>query len=474
MNDLTERIAALSPEQRALFEAKLKRRGLSAPRSQDIPRRKGRGYPRLSFDQERIWLVDQIEPGNPAYNIFSVSRLNGRVDLPVMERALNEVVRRHETLRTTFTEIGGEPRQVIAPSLFIPLDVTDMRSEPAAERERLADALIREATSRSFDLARGPLARFGMVRVADEEFLLHYTVHHTCIDRWSADIIEAEMVAIYMAFLEGKPSPLPELPIQFADFAEWQRDWLQGEVLGEQIAYWRAQLDAVPHALELPTDRPRPPAQTFNGARRTVFLPKDALDQLKALARREQTTMFTLCLALYKTMLYRYTRQDDILVGVAVANRNRPETLGLIGYFLNMLVMRTNFSGDPTFRELLGREKEGVTGAFAHGEFPFGRLMQELKPRHDASRNPLFQVAYIYLDFETPGDIDKTGFTASPVLWDNGSSRFEMTLALTDFTEGLEVTIEYNTDLFDGATVGRMLGHFSSLVGAVVAHPDAR
>ncbi|MDT5268370.1 MAG: hypothetical protein QOH49_556 [Acidobacteriota bacterium] len=474
MSDIIERIAALSPEQRALFEAKLKQRGLSAPRPQVIPRRKQQNYPRLSFDQERIWLVDQIEPGNPAYNIFSVSRLNGRVDLPVMERALNEVVRRHETLRTTFTEIGGEPRQVIAPSLFIPLDVIDLRPEPPEERERVADALIREATSRSFELARGPLARFGMVRVGEEEFLLHYTVHHTCIDRWSADIIETEMVAFYLAFLEDKPSPLPELPIQFADFAEWQRDWLQGEVLAEQVAYWRNQLDSVAHVLELPTDRPRPPAQTFNGARRTVILPKSTLDGLKGFARREQTTMFTLCLALYKTLLYRYTRQEDILVGVAVANRNRPETLGLIGYFLNMLVMRTNFSGDPTFREVLGREKEGVTGAFAHGEFPFGRLMQEIRPRHDASRNPLFQVAYIYLDFETPGEIDKTGFTASPVLWDNGSSRFEMTLALTDFTEGLEVTIEYNTDLFDDATIGRVLGHFSTLVEAVVTDPDQR
>jgi amino acid adenylation domain-containing protein len=474
MSDITERIAALSPEQRALFEAKLKRRGLSAPKPQVIPRRKQQNYPRLSFDQERIWLVDQIEPGNPAYNIFSVSRLNGRVDLAVMERALNEVVRRHETLRTTFTEIGGEPRQVIAPSLFIPLDVIDLRPEPPAERERLADALIREATARSFELARGPLARFGMVRVRDEEFLLHYTVHHTCIDRWSADIIETEMVAFYLAFLEGRPSPLPELPIQFADFAEWQRDWLQGEALEEQVAYWRRQLDGVPHVLELPTDRPRPPLQTFNGARRTVILPKQMLDGLKGLARREQTTMFTLCLALYKTLLYRYTRQDDILIGVAVANRNRPETLGLIGYFLNMLVMRTNFSGDPTFRELLGREKESVTGAFAHGEFPFGRLMQEIRPRHDASRNPLFQVAYIYLDFETPGEIDKTGFTAAPVLWDNGSSRFEMTLALTDFTDGLEVTIEYNTDLFDGETIGRTLGHFSTLVAGVVNAPDER
>ncbi|HEY6186081.1 MAG TPA: amino acid adenylation domain-containing protein [Pyrinomonadaceae bacterium] len=473
MKDLTERIAALSPEQRTLFEAKLKARGLSAPQPQMIPRRR-QDYYRLSFDQERIWLVDQIEPGNPAYNIFSVSRLSGMIDVPLMERALNEVIRRHDILRTTFTTIDGEPRQVVTPSLFIPLELTDFRALPPGEREVKTNALLRESTSRSFDLSRGPLARFGLVRVEDAEFILHYTVHHTCIDRWSADIIEDELVAIYMAFAEGKPSPLPELPIQFADFAEWQRDWLQGETLAEQVAYWRKQLDGISHVLELPTDRPRPPMQTFNGARRTLMLPKSTLDGLKALTRAEQATMFMTCLAAYKTLLYRYTNQEDILVGVAVANRNRPETLSLIGYFLNMLVMRTSFSDNLTFREVLRREKESVTGAFAHGEFPFGRLMQELKPKHDPSRNPIFQVAYIYLDFEMQNEVQKAGFKATPVLWDNGSSRFEMTLALTDMTDGLEVTIEYNTDLFDGETIQRMLGHFACMVEAIIIDPDTR
>src|ERR1051325_2146072 len=429
MRDLTERIAALSPEQRALFAAKLKERGLSTPQPQVIPRRKQQNYNRLSFDQERIWIVDQIEPGNPAYNIFSVSFLSGRLDTALMERAFNEVVRPHEVLRTTFTAIDGEPRQVIAPEVFIPLELTDLRSMPPDEREREVPKLLNEATSRPFDLQRGPLARVGLLQTADDEYVLHYTVHHTVIDRWSADIIEKEMTQIYLAFAEGKPSPLPELPIQYADFAEWQRDWLQGEVLEEQVAYWRKRFEGVPQVLELPTDRSRPALQTFHGARRTIVLPKDLLESLKALSRQEHATMFMTCLAIYKTLLHRYTNQEDIAVGVALANRNRPETLGLIGYFLNMLVMPTNFSGNPSFREILRREKANATSDFAHGEFPFGRLITELKPKTDPSRNPLFQIAYIYLDFVMPDDAQEAGFAGKAVLWDNGHARFDMTLA---------------------------------------------
>jgi amino acid adenylation domain-containing protein len=472
MRDLTERIASLSPEQRALFEAKLKKRGLNVQPPDTIPRRKQQNYCRLSFDQERIWVVDQMEPGNPAYNIFSVSRLNGAIDVPLMERALNEIIRRHEVMRTTFVAIDGEPRQVIAPSLFVPLELIDLRSLPPEERQRQVALVLNEETSRPFDLAQGPLVRFGLVRVEDEEYVLHYTMHHTVTDRWSGDIIEAEMVAIYMAFAEGQPSPLPELPIQFADFAEWQRDWLQGEVLKAQIAYWREQLEGISHVLELPADHPRPPVQTFNGARHMTMLPKHLLDGLKAFTKQEQATMFMTCLAAYKTLLYRYTHQEDILVGVAVANRNRPEMLGLIGYFLNMLVIRTNFSGDPTFREVLRREKEAAVGAFAHGEFPFGRLMQELKPKTDPSRNPIFQVAYIYLDFAPTTDAQVAGITPTPMQWDNGSSRFDMTLALTELEDGLEVVIEYNTDLFDRATIARMFEHFRSMLEAIVADPD--
>jgi amino acid adenylation domain-containing protein len=472
MRDLNERIAALSPEQRELFEAKLKKRGLSLQPSQTIPRRQRQNECRLSFDQERIWVVDQMEPGNPAYNIFSMSRLKGAIDVPLMERALNEIVRRHEVLRTTFTAIDGEPRQVIAPSLFVPLELIDLRALTPEAREREVTRVLNEETSRPFDLALGPLVRFGLVRVEDDEYVLHYTMHHTVTDRWSGDIIEAEMVAIYMAFAEGQPSPLPELPIQFADFAEWQRDWLQGEVLETQIAYWRKQLDGVPHVLELPTDHPRPPVQTFHGARHMTTLPKHVLDGLKAFTRQEQATMFMTCLAAYKTLLYRYTNQEDILVGVAVANRNRPEMLGLIGYFLNMLVIRTNFNGNPTFREVLRREKEAAMGAFAHGEFPFGRLMQELKPKIDPSRNPLFQAAYIYLDFAPTTDAQMAGITATPMQWDNGASRFDMTLALTELEDGLEVVIEFNTDLFERPTIERMFLHFRSMLDAIIANPD--
>lgn len=472
MKDLTERIAALSPEQRAMFAAKLKERGLSTPQPQVIPRRKQQNYSRLSFDQERIWIVDQLEPGNPAYNIFSVSYLSGKLDTSLMERAFNEVVKRHEVLRTIFTAIDGEPRQVILPSVFIPIELTDLRAMPADERELEVPKLLNEATSRPFDLARGPLARFGLLQVEDDKYVLHYTVHHTVIDRWSADILEKEMTEIYLAFADGKPSPLPELPIQYADFAEWQREWLQGEALEEQVAYWRKRFEGVPQVLELPTDRPRPVLQTFHGARRTLILPRHLLDGLKALSRQEHATMFMTCLAIFKTLLYRYTGQEDISVGVALANRNRPETLGLIGYFLNMLVMTTNFSGNPTFRELLDREKTNATTDFAHGEFPFGRLIQELKPKVDPSRNPLFQVAYIYLDFVMPDDAQEAGFTGEAVLWDNGHARFDMTLALTDMTDSLEVTIEFNTDLFDADTIERTLGHFRCLVEAIIADPD--
>ncbi|HEX5887024.1 MAG TPA: amino acid adenylation domain-containing protein [Pyrinomonadaceae bacterium] len=476
MKDLAARIAALSPEQRALFEASARAKGLRAPQVDQIPRRPREDtnvFP-TSIDQERLWFIEQLQPGNAAYNIFSASRIKGPLDAAVMERVVNELIARHEVLRTTFTVVDDQPVQVINPNLKVALTPFDLQSLPLDQREQEALRLVTEDFSRPFDLEKGPLVRVGLLRLAEDDHVLHVNMHHTVTDRWSGAIFEQETGLLYEAFANNRPSPLPPLPIQYADYALWQRGRAESEIYRKQAEYWTKKLTGVPFVLEVPTDFPRPPIQNFRGARVYTRYPKRLLDALRELSRREGVTMFTLALAAYKALLYRYTTQETILVGATFANRNRPELQNMVGYLLNLIVLSTDLSGNPTFRELLQRERATVLEGFANQDLPFGKLVQELRPVQDASRNPIVQHSLIYLDFPELKVMETLGLTAKHLDIDNGASRFDMTLAMTETDEGYEVDIEYPTDLYRRERIERMTKHLENILESIVVDPAQR
>jgi amino acid adenylation domain-containing protein len=476
MSDLAERITALSPEQRALFEARLKKKGLHAPQAQGIARVERTAsnlYP-PSIDQERLWFIDQLQPGNTAYNIFTASRLTGPLDVKAMERAANELLRRHESLRTTFRVIDGQPMQFIAPTLKLSMTPVDLESLPEDEREAEAVRRATEEFSTPFDLEQGPLIRAGLLRLAPMEHVFYLNMHHSVTDRWSAAVIEQEIGVLYQSFLNGQPSPLPELPIQYVDYAVWQRERMRGETYQVQLAYWKKRLEGAPFVLELPSDNPRPAIQTFQGARVYFHFPKALLEALRELSREEGATMYMTLMAAYKILLYRYTEQEDLLVGCSIANRDHPETQNMVGFLLNLLILRTDMSGNPTFRELLGRERETALGAYANQDLPFGKLVQELRPVQDPGRNPVAQVAFIYLDFPELTTMEPMGLKAAPLEIDNGASRFDLTLALTETSHGFEGSLEYNSDLYEHSRMERMAKHLETLLEGIVAHPDRR
>lgn len=476
MNDLANRIAALTPEQRARFEESLKAKGLRLPQTDQIPRRPLEDVNQFptSIDQERLWFIEQLQPGNAAYNIFSASRIKGPLDAALMERVVNELIARHEVLRTTFKVVDDQPVQVIHPQMVLKLAPIDLQSMPLEQREQEALRLVTEDFSRPFDLEDGPLLRVGLLRLAADDHVLHVNMHHTVTDRWSGAIFEQETGLLYEAFANNRPSPLPELPIQYADYAVWQRNRAESEIYRKQAAYWTKRLTGLPFVLEVPTDFPRPPIQNFRGARVYTRYSKKLLDALRELSRREGVTMFTLALAAYKALLYRYTSQEMILVGTTFANRNRPELQNMVGYLLNLIVLSTDLSGNPTFRELLQRERATVLEGFANQDLPFGKLVQELRPVQDASRNPIVQHSLIYLDFPELRVMETLGLTAKHLDIDNGASRFDMTLAMTETDEGYEVDIEYPTDLYRRERIERMTKHLENILESVVVDPTQR
>ena len=477
MKDISERISALTPEQRVLFEARLKQKGLRThvTAAQTIPRRQDHGSAicPASIDQERLWFIDQLQPGNTAYNIFSASRIRGALNVPIMERVINELIQRHEVLRTTLKSTDGVPVQVITPELKITLEPVSLEHLPEEERYDEALRLTTEEFAHPFDLEKGPLVRVGLLRLAEDDFVLQVNMQHAITDRWSFAVFEKELAVLYQAFATGQPSPLPELPIQFADYAVWQRERMNSDEYKKDLEYWLRQLD-VSFVLDFPTDFPRPPIQNFQGARVYVGYPKSLLDGLKELSRREGVTMFMTLMAAFKTLIYRYTNQHDILISTPIGTRLRPETENLVGYLLNLLIVRTDLSGNPTFRELLKREQEACVGAYAHQEVPFGKLVQELKPKQDASRNPIAQVAFLYLDFPEATAMQFLGLTATPIDIDNGASRFDITLAMIETPEGFAISIEYISDIFEHGRMERMAKHLQVLLEGIIANPDAR
>ncbi|MCP4663860.1 MAG: amino acid adenylation domain-containing protein, partial [bacterium] len=426
-----------------------------------------------SFAQQRLWFLDQFEPGSPVYNIPTGVRMRGAVTAAQLEWILNQVVRRHEALRTTFTTVAGRPLQVITRRLHLSLPVVDLSRMPGGTREAELQRLSLEQGERPFDLTLGPLVRFVVVQLGEEDHVVLMNMHHIVSDAWSLGILCRELTALYADCSQGRPASLPELPVQYADFAHWQRQWLSGEVLEAETAYWRTQLAGAPPHCELPTDRPRPEVQTFSGSWRIVELSRELSRDLAALGRQQNATLFMTLLAAFTTLLFRHTGQHDVVVGSPIAGRNRREIEALIGFFVNTLVLRSDLSGGPSYRELLARVAKVALDAYAHQDLPFEKLVDELQPERDPSAQPLFQVMFMLQNapveaFEAPG-LRLSSLPAVPT-----TVKFDLTVTVDEGDDGLVVAFGHNTDLFDRATIGRLAGHFQNLLAGVVADPQVR
>ncbi|HWQ32046.1 MAG TPA: amino acid adenylation domain-containing protein [Blastocatellia bacterium] len=442
--------------------------GVPAPPIRPVPRE---GELPLSFAQQRLWFLWQLEPDSPFYNIPSAVRLSGQLDVDALERSLNEVIRRHESLRTTVLTRDGKAVQVIAPELTLHLPVEDLSALPDAQREAVARQRAAEEAQLTFDLERGPLIRARLLRLAEDEHVALYTLHHIISDGWSMNLLIREIAALYAAFTSGAASPLAPLEIQYADFAHWQREWLRDEVLNAQLDYWKQQLGGAPALLELPTDRPRPPVQTYRGASLPFALTAELSQQLKELSRKEGVTMFMTLLAAFQVLLARYSGQDDISVGTPIAGRNRQETESLIGLFVNTLVLRTDLSGEPNFKELLRRVRETALGAYAHQDLPFEKLVDALQPERNLSYTPLFQVMFALQNLPMTAQ-SLPGLKLEMMEAEAPVAKFDLSLTMIESGERLTGEFEYNTDLFDAATIERLTAHFQTLLEAIVTNPE--
>ena len=425
----------------------------------------------LSFAQQRLWFIDHFEGGAAAYNIASAVRLSGRLDVAALSRALNEIVRRHEVLRTTFAAVDGTPVQVIAAELTLTVRVKDLSAVPQGEQESRLQWLALDEAQTAFDLQAGPPIRAQLVKLGVDEHLALFTVHHIVSDGWSMGVLVRELAALYAAFVRGEPSPLPELVLQYADFASWQRGWLQEEVLATQTRYWTHRLAGAPKLLALPTDRPRPAVQRHAGAHHLFTVPADVTAGLRALSSATQATLFMTLAAVFNVLLARYSGQDDICVGTVIANRKRTDVEPLIGLFANVLVLRTRLEGNPSFTDLLAQMRATALQAYQHQDMPFEQLIEALKIERNTSHSPLFQVSFA-LQNAPMGDLVLPELKLQPVETGSTSAKFDLTLMLTERGDALDATLEYDVALFDSSTIERMAGHYNSLLRVVVAQPQ--
>ncbi|MEH1917808.1 non-ribosomal peptide synthetase [Nostoc sp.] len=440
-----------------------------------------------SFAQQRLWFLDQLAPGNPFYNVSTALHLTGSLNFTALKQTFNEIVRRHETLRTRFIMVDQQPVQAIAPSLTIPLPLIDLRNFDSPERDTRVQQIVTQEAQHPFNLTIGPLLRVKLLQLDEVEYLLLLNLHHIVADGWSIGVLIRELGVLYKAFAEDKrclttsysvSTLLPELPIQYADFAQWQREWLQGVAangtspLQSQLVYWQKQLNGI-SVLNLPTDRLRPAVPSYRGAKQFLELPHSLTQALEALSAQEGVTLFMTMLAAFQTLLYRYTQQEDIAVGSPIANRNRSELEGLIGFFVNSLVLRTDFSGKVTFRELLNRVREVTLEAYSHQDLPFEKLVEELHPERDLSYHPFFQVVFSLQN--TPIEtLELSGLTLSLFDFDSKTAKLDLEFHLWQDLESLKGQMVYSTDLFDDKTITRMLGHFQTLLKSIVANPEQR
>ncbi|MEH1889739.1 MAG: amino acid adenylation domain-containing protein [Nostoc sp.] len=444
-----------------------------------LPRARDAELP-LSYGQQRLWFLDQFEPNSAIYNIPTVLHLQGTLKVAALEQSLREIIHRHEALRTNFITVDGKPSQIIQTQTNWTFSVVEYQHLSTTEQEIATQQLAQKQLIQPFDLATGALIKATLVVLNKTEHVLLVCMHHVVSDGWSMGVFVQELAALYNAYSQGQTSlrdatrrPLPPLPIQYADFAIWQRQWLQGDVLQSQLSYWQQQLADAPALLVLPTDRPRPAVQSFAGAYQQFVLSRELTRGLIQLSQEQGVTLFMTLLAAYDTLLYRYTGVADILVGSPIANRDRSELEGLIGFFVNTLVMRTNLLGNPSFCELLGRVREMAMDAYSHQDLPFEMLVEALQPERDLSHTPLFQVAFV-LQNAPMSQFELTGLTVSPLVVEGTTSRFDLTLSMENTASGLVGLWEYNTDLFDGSTIERMTGHFMTLLEGIIANPEER
>ena len=427
----------------------------------------------LSFAQQRLWFLDQYEPNSALYNIPLALRLEGTLEVTALEQSLQEIIHRHEALRTNFITVDGNPTQIIQTETNWTISVVECQHLSTSEQEIAVKQLVQQQALLPFDLASQALMRATLVALSQTEQVLLVCMHHIVSDGWSIGVFVQELAALYKAYSQGQPSPLAPQPIQYADFALWQRQWLQGDILQSQLSYWQQQLANAPALLSLPTDRPRPAVQTFAGGHLDFALSVELTGRLTKLSQEQGVTLFMTLLAAFDTLLYRYTEQEDILVGTPIANRNRSEIEGLIGFFVNTLVLRTDLSGNPRFSELLTRVRFMAMEAYSHQDLPFEMLVEALQPERDLSHAPLFQVDFL-LQNDSRSQVELTGLTVSSLPIENATAKFDLTLAMENTATGLVGVWEYNTDLFDRSTISRMTGHFVTLLEAIVENPQER
>ncbi len=476
--NLKQKLAALSPAKRALLELKLMKRngGKPAAAEEKIARRTDRATAPLSYNQQGLWVLSQFMPDSWLYQIPKAVRLTGNLNVPAMRATLNEIVARHESLRTTFKTIDGIPRQSIAESLCLETPLIDLSDLPETDREAEAKRILGSEGRRPFDLGEGPLIRSLLLRMKDDDHILLVTTHHIVTDGWSMGIFHHELMKLYEAFAAGRPSPLPELPIQYADYAVWHRKWFEGSVYESQLAYWKKQFATLPPVLELPTDHPRSTShayRAYRGETQTLHLSKELTRRINEFCRTEGATPFMTLLAAFKVLLHRYTGEADIVVGSPIAGRCLAETEPLIGLFINVLALRVNLAGNPTFREVLARVKDTALGAYAHQDLPFETLVRELQPDRTLANNPIFQVMFVLQNEPIP-PLEFGGLKTGHVQVDNVTTNFDLTLDITERDEQFQIKFECNADLFEPQTISRMMGHFEMLLAGIADDPSQR
>src|SRR6266566_5336432 len=473
--DLLQRRVELSAAKLALLEKRRRREPTYGARPDSIRRRPQDNPAPLSFAQQRLWFLQQLEPESTVYNELFASRLKGKLIVPALTQAAQEIMRRHEVLRSTYTAVDGQVIQAIDLSRHLDLTVPliDLREVPQAEREAGVQRWMTHEVQRPFHLAQEIPWRMTLLRLDEEEHVALNIMHHIITDAWSMEVFVQELATLYAAFCADQPSPLPELTLQYADYAHWQRQWLEGGILDTQLAYWKRQLGGALPVLELPADRARSAVSTHHGCKRSVLLPRSLSQGLQGLSRQEGVTLFMLLLAVFKVWLYRYSGQEDLLVGSPIANRTRPELEDLLGCFVNTLVLRTDLSGNPTFGELVQRVREVTLQAYDHQDVPFEKLVEELQPARNLRYSPLFQVMFVLQNVPLAAQ-DLSGLVISPFKLENTTAKFDLSLCLQETEQGLSGYLEYNTDLFEASSIERMLGHFQRLLEAIVADPTRR
>jgi amino acid adenylation domain-containing protein len=470
-----------TPTVEGLAQTVERARGLEVERS-PIERVLGETATPLSYAQQRLWFIDRLEPGSPVYNMSSAVELRGWVNAQALRQTISEIVRRHEALRTSFPTVNGGPAQRIAEAEPLPLPIIDLRGLNLDAGRHTGERLSNEEAARPFDLSTGPLLRTALILQGTDRRLALQTMHHIISDAWSMGVLTSEVGRLYQAYSEGRPSPLEELLVQYADYARWQRGWFEGERLERQLSYWKEKLKGAPHALKLPTDRPRPPVKTYRGARRTLRLSEDLSRRLKEISRGRGATLFMTLLAAFKVLLARHSGQEDLLVGVPIAGRTHKEVEGLIGFFVNTLVMRGDLSEGPGFGEFLEQVRETALGAYTHQDLPFEKLVEDLQPERDRSHSPLFQVTFQLLNTPPAGLLQQSpnsspgtqrhGLHLEQVGRGNGTALFDLSLTVIENKQGLYGGVVYDLDLFENETVGRLLRRFESLLVGIAADPD--